>query len=58
MRRLEQKALSAGSTPDGGYLVPIEIETEIGKRLAAIRRSAHRRSVRQGLVQHLFASRS
>lgn len=35
-RRLEQKALSAGSNADGGYLVPIETETEIGKRLAAI----------------------
>jgi len=36
MRRLEQKALSSGSNPDGGYLVPIETEAEIGKRLAAI----------------------
>jgi len=35
-RRLEQKALSAGTNADGGYLVPIETETEIGKRLAAI----------------------
>lgn len=35
-RKLEQKALSAGSNADGGYLVPIETETEIGKRLAAI----------------------
>ncbi|MCX5497656.1 phage major capsid protein [Kaistia dalseonensis] len=35
-RRIEQKALSAGSNADGGYLVPVETETEIGKRLAAI----------------------
>ncbi len=36
MRRLEQKALSSGSNADGGYLVPIETESEISKRLAAI----------------------
>lgn len=30
---LERKALSAGSDPDGGYLVPDEIETEIGRLL-------------------------
>jgi HK97 family phage major capsid protein len=36
LRRLEQKAMSAGSGPDGGYLVPLETETEIGRRLAAL----------------------
>jgi HK97 family phage major capsid protein len=36
LRALEAKALSVGSNADGGYLVPPEIETEIGKRLAAI----------------------
>lgn len=36
LRRVEQKALSAGSNADGGYLVPVETETEIAKRLAAI----------------------
>ena len=36
LRQLETKALSAGSNPDGGYLVPDEIEHEIGRRLAAI----------------------
>jgi HK97 family phage major capsid protein len=36
LRALEAKALSAGSNPDGGYLVPVEIENEIGKRLADI----------------------
>ncbi len=36
LRALEMKAMSAGSNPDGGYLVTPEVETEIGKRLAAI----------------------
>lgn len=36
LRQLEVKALSAGSNPDGGYLVPPEIEHAIGRRLAAI----------------------
>jgi HK97 family phage major capsid protein len=36
LRALEIKALSAGSNPDGGYLVPPEIETQIGQRLTAI----------------------
>ena len=45
--QLELKAMSVGSNPDGGYLVPVEIETEIGQRLANIspirgdRRRAH-----------------
>jgi HK97 family phage major capsid protein len=36
LRALELKALSAGSNPDGGYVVPVEIEKEIGARLTAI----------------------
>jgi HK97 family phage major capsid protein len=36
LRALEAKAMSIGSNPDGGYLVPPEIETEIGKRLATV----------------------
>jgi HK97 family phage major capsid protein len=36
LRQLETKAMSAGSNPDGGYLVPVELEREIGQRLAAI----------------------
>jgi HK97 family phage major capsid protein len=36
LRQLELKAMSIGSNPDGGYLVPPEIEQTIGKRLAAI----------------------
>jgi HK97 family phage major capsid protein len=36
LRALEVKALSVSSSPDGGYLVPPEVESEIGRRLAAI----------------------
>ncbi len=36
LRALEMKAMSIGSNADGGYLVPPEIETEIGQRLTAI----------------------
>ena len=36
LRELEVKALSVGSGPDGGYLVPPEVEQAIGRRLAAI----------------------
>ncbi|MEW6451167.1 MAG: phage major capsid protein [Pseudomonadota bacterium] len=36
LRELEVKAMSAGSNADGGYVVPPEIEHEIGKRLTAI----------------------
>jgi len=36
LRALEVKAMSEGSNPDGGYLVPVEIEQAIGQRLATI----------------------
>ena len=36
LRQIEQKAMSVGTDADGGYLVPVEIEHEIGRRLAAI----------------------
>ncbi|WP_336487300.1 phage major capsid protein [Methylobacterium nigriterrae] len=36
LKRLEEKALSAGSGPDGGYLVPPTIEREVLRRLAAL----------------------
>jgi HK97 family phage major capsid protein len=36
LRALEVKAMAVGSNPDGGYLVPTEVEHEIGQRLAAI----------------------
>jgi HK97 family phage major capsid protein len=36
LRQLEHKAMSIGSNPDGGYLVPDEIERQIGQRLSNI----------------------
>ena len=36
VKRGEEKALSIGSNPDGGYLVPVETETEILTRLRTI----------------------
>ncbi len=36
LRRLEEKALSIGSDPDGGYLVPAELERQVTLRLAQI----------------------
>lgn len=36
LRQLEAKALSVGSDPDGGYLVPDETEREIGRMLAQL----------------------
>jgi HK97 family phage major capsid protein len=36
LKRLEAKALSAGSGPDGGYLAPANTEREILNRLAAV----------------------
>ncbi|WP_394091631.1 phage major capsid protein, partial [Xanthobacter albus] len=36
LKALEAKALSSGSGVDGGYLVPVEVESEIGRRLSAL----------------------
>jgi HK97 family phage major capsid protein len=36
LKRLEEKALSAGSGPDGGYLVPETVEREVLRRLALV----------------------
>ncbi len=36
LKSLEEKAMSEGSGPDGGYLVPIPAETEIMERIAHI----------------------
>jgi HK97 family phage major capsid protein len=36
LRALETKAMSVSSNPDGGYLVPPELETAIGERLKNI----------------------
>ncbi len=47
MRGIEQKAHSYASGPDGGYLVPAELETEIGRRLAVLSPIRGISSVRQ-----------
>jgi HK97 family phage major capsid protein len=47
LRALDIKAMSIGSGQDGGYLVPDEIEDEIGKRLAALSPIRSIASVRQ-----------
>lgn len=45
--QLEGKSLSVGTNADGGYTVPLEIEREIGQRLAAISPIRAISSVRQ-----------
>ncbi|KAB2777236.1 MULTISPECIES: phage major capsid protein [Brucella] len=47
LRGIEQKAHSYASGPDGGYLVPAELETEIGRRLAILSPIRGISSVRQ-----------
>lgn len=47
LRSLEAKAHSYGSGPDGGYLVPSELETEIGRRLSVLSPIRGISSVRQ-----------
>jgi HK97 family phage major capsid protein len=47
LRTLETKDMSYGSGPDGGYLVPQQVEAEIGRRLAAISPIRSIASVRQ-----------
>lgn len=47
LRSLEAKAMSYGSGPDGGYLVPDQVEAEIGTRLAQISPIRSIASVRQ-----------
>ena len=36
LKRLEEKALSVGSGPDGGYLVPDTVEREVLRRLSGV----------------------
>ncbi len=58
LRQLEEKAMSVGSDPDGGYLVPDQVETEVGKRLAAlspIRAIADVREVSGSVLKKPFA---
>ncbi len=59
LKRLEAKALSAGSGPDGGYLVPTQVETEILRRLSLaspIRALASVRTVSSGAYRKAFAT--
>jgi HK97 family phage major capsid protein len=54
LKRLEEKALSAGSGPDGGYLVPATVEHEVLTRLARlspIRGLATVRTISSGLYK-------
>jgi HK97 family phage major capsid protein len=58
LKRLEAKALSAGSGPDGGYLVPATLEREVLRRLAAvspIRAVASVRAISGGLYKRAFS---
>ncbi|WP_367715374.1 phage major capsid protein [Nitratireductor sp. GISD-1A_MAKvit] len=58
LRSLEEKAMSYGSAPDGGYLVPDETEAAIGARLAElspIRSIASVRQVSSAVLKKPFA---
>ena len=58
LKRLEAKALSAGSGPDGGYLVPATVEREVLRRLAAlspIRAISSVRVISGGLYKRAFS---
>lgn len=58
LRRLEEKAMSGLVGADGGFLVPAETETEIGRRLAAvspIRGIASVRAVSSAVLRKPFA---
>ena len=57
LRALEVKAMSAGSNPDGGYTVPVEIEQSISARLTAIspiRSIAGQRTISGGVYKKPF----
>ncbi|MGX5732821.1 phage major capsid protein [Bosea thiooxidans] len=59
LKRLEAKALSAGSGPDGGYLAPATVETEILRRLSAvspIRSLATVRTISSGTYKKAFST--
>ena len=58
LKGLEAKALSAGSGPDGGYLVPATVEHEVLRRLAAvspIRAIASVRVISGGLYKRAYS---
>jgi len=59
LRALEEKAMSVGSAADGGYLVPPETDTNIGRRLSAaspIRALATVRQVSGSVLKKPFAT--
>jgi HK97 family phage major capsid protein len=59
LKRLEGKALSAGSGPDGGYLAPSGVESEILRRLAnvsPIRAIATVRTISSGTYKKAFST--
>ena len=59
MNQLEENALPVGTLADGGYLVPSEIETDIGKRLAVlspIRAISSVRQISAGVLKKPFAT--
>ncbi|MBU4530163.1 MAG: phage major capsid protein [Hoeflea sp.] len=58
LRQGDLKAMSVGSDPDGGYLVPDELDTEIGRRLSElspIRSIATVRQVSGAVLKKPFA---
>ena len=59
MNQLEAKAFSVGTPSDGGYLVPSEMEAEIGKRMAMlspIRAISSVRQISAGVLKKPFAT--
>ncbi|WP_441229253.1 phage major capsid protein [Tardiphaga sp. 215_C5_N2_1] len=57
LRQIETKAMSVGSNTDGGYLVPVELDTVIAERLAMIspiRGIAGVRRISSGLYKKPF----
>ncbi len=59
LRELEAKAFSAGSGADGGYLVPPETDSDIGRRLSAvspIRALSTVRSVSSSVLKKPFST--
>jgi HK97 family phage major capsid protein len=59
MNQMEAKAMSVGTASDGGYLVPSEIETEIGMRLSQlspIRAISSVRQISAGTLKKPFAT--
>ncbi|MCC2609044.1 phage major capsid protein [Neorhizobium petrolearium] len=59
LRELEVKALSSGSGTDGGYLVPPETDTEIGRRISVVspmRALSTGRTVSSAVLKKPFAT--